>query len=290
MVASGVGRSVQPDHASAHAHIARHLLNFYGVQMKNLPDISARVVTLVRLLVRYLSPWDAHLSSPSARQRSGGSAAAATVSAVTGGSTSCNVASRHIATRTMSPPPLRAGLAAVLDVARSNGCHAYVGGVSSDASGTGTADGAGSSCGGHATNTHSSNLFPPVDLAPWRGFICRYYPLYATLLRTMCDEITQSRCVARHHSQIGSCREAIVSLESGCRAPKTGNANDAVDVPSPTGGQRVHRRRHACTPALAAVSHLGFCCRTCYQRRSPLEHASCWVQENPNKLAHFVCP
>ena len=42
---------------SAHAALLPHMYHFFDKQMHNLPDISARVISLCRLVVRYLEPW-----------------------------------------------------------------------------------------------------------------------------------------------------------------------------------------------------------------------------------------
>ena len=54
LVANGGGRGLTADAGSAHARVARAVLDFYVVQLRHLPDISARVVNLVQLMARYV--------------------------------------------------------------------------------------------------------------------------------------------------------------------------------------------------------------------------------------------
>tara|TARA_B100000524_G_scaffold134284_1_gene66917 strand:+ start:144 stop:2801 length:2658 start_codon:yes stop_codon:yes gene_type:complete len=46
-----------PNEASAHLLLQKPMYDFFGKQLSSLPDISSRVILLVRVVTRYLQPW-----------------------------------------------------------------------------------------------------------------------------------------------------------------------------------------------------------------------------------------
>ena len=79
-----------PNQGSLHALLQKPLYDFYVVQLRSLPDTSARVNALIRLTAFYLQPWTVHALAPTAVAKGDAAATAASPppALVTGGGTS----------------------------------------------------------------------------------------------------------------------------------------------------------------------------------------------------------